>query len=325
MPGIAFVDPSTGEQLHRVGNQLTGIESGRVAAEIRAGIPRFVTSDDDYATSFGWQWAKWDLLSDAERAGTAKLDLLTERTLFTPATLEGRSVLECGCGRGDDTEVLLSFPVAELHAFDLSSAVDVAAEHLGDDRLQLSQASITEIPYPDESFDVVFCHRVLQHTPDPVRSLRSICRKVKPGGVLFAHSYKRSFRYMNKYKYKYRPLTRRLPVRRISGLLDRHAERLYRLHERTHDSGFLVDALIHGFVPFERMSQYGAFDRGEMIELSKLVTFDALTPRYDRPMTSRTFRSVIEGEGFVFEHLHDPKVSPIYGTARRTGSGHRSG
>lgn len=316
MPPVPFSDPRTGRPLHHHDQELRD-DAGEVAATVRGGVARFVEAEDDYAGSFGWQWAKWDLLSDAMSGTRAKHDLIAERTGFTAELLDGRTVLECGCGRGDDTEVLLEYPLAELHAFDLSTAVEVAAEHIADERLFLSQASITEIPYPDRSFDVVYCHRVLQHTPDPVASLRSICAKVKPGGLLFAHSYKRSFRYMNKYKYKYRPVTKRLPVERVSAFLERHGERMYRIHERTADAGFLVDALLHSFLPFERMSQYGDFTREQMIELSKLVTFDALTPAYDRPMTSRTFRGVIESEGFEFVHLVDPKVSPIYGTARR--------
>ncbi len=283
-----------------------------------AGIPRFVSHADNYADSFAFQWKHWhDTLSDKRTAGQKKHEVLARRTHFDEYRTEGATILECGMGGGDDTEVLLDLPFSEVHAFDISSAVERAADYLHDPRLVLSQASIYEIPYADHSFDFVFCHRVLQHTPDPEQALRAICRKVKPGGVLFAHCYKRSWRYMLNYKYKYRWLTKRVPYEYVFWYVQTFGKPLHLLNVVLHHCGPIGKSLAKQFVPFEYVAHYGSFDKKQIRELERLVTFDALTPWHDHPMRSKTFRRIIEQEGFRIAHIRDPAVSPLYCTAVR--------
>lgn len=43
-----------------------------------------------------------------------------------------------------------------------------------------------QLPYADETFDVVTCHQVLQHVSDPVGILREMRRVVKRGGIVAA-------------------------------------------------------------------------------------------------------------------------------------------
>lgn len=317
MTSHPFVNPRTHEPLVVDGASLVDAATGAVVAPIVDGIARFVPSED-YAASFGWQWKQWtDTLSDARSGQDAKSRLLLERTHFDRYAMEGRDILECGMGGGDDTEVLLTLPFGEVHAFDLSTAVERAGAYLSSTRLVLSQASIFEIPYADQSFDFVFCHRVIQHTPDPEAALRAVCRKVAPGGVLFAHCYKRSWRNMMSYKYKYRWLTRRLPHERVHGFVTRHGERLHRLQLAAVRRGRVTAFVASSFVPFEQVPAYQDVAPNQLLDVARLCTFDALTPRFDRPMTTRRFTGVIDSEGLRVEFLHDPKVSPLWCTAVR--------
>jgi len=317
---VPFVDPETGEPLAWVDGALRSPSTGERVAPVRDGIPRFVEPEEDYAESFGWQWNHWQhVRSDARTPGYGLRETILERTHFGEYDLRDRTLLECGMGGGDDTEVLLGLPFAEVHAFDLSRSVERAAKHLARDRLVLSQASIFAIPYPDAAFDVVYCHRVLQHTPDPVRALRCVCRKVRPGGLLFAHAYKRSRRYMQEFRYKWRPLTRRLPHSWVYRALDALGPGLHAL-KRGMDHSRVTRDWAFRFVPWYTMppnGEGGRLPRAQRIELEKCVTFDALTPRYDDPMTPDEFVGTIEDEGFRIEHLYDGRIGPLYATAVR--------
>lgn len=315
---IPLVDPVTHDRLEERDGVLYNGHTRKAVAKVIAGIPRFV--DESYADNFAFQWKHWrHTLSDMRSLGSTKLELIKRRTRFDQYHTEGATLLECGMGGGDDTEVLLRFPFSEIHGFDISTAVDRAAAYLHDPRLKLLQASIYEIPYPDSSFDFVYCHRVLQHTPDPQRALRAICRKVKPGGVLFAHCYKKSWRYLMNYKYKCRWLTKRIPYRYVYWYVETFGQPLHLVNAVLHRCGPIGRSVARQFVPFEYIREYGNLDKKRLLELEKLVTFDALTPRHDHPMTSRQFRHIIEGEGFRIEHIRDPRVSPLYCTAVRIG------
>jgi ubiquinone/menaquinone biosynthesis C-methylase UbiE len=313
---IPFVDPQTLEPLEKRGDTMCHGDTGDVVATIVGGVPRFVDRDANYAETFGFQWNNWhSTLSDERSADTAKRDEVLRRTHFLEYDIEDKTILECGMGGGDDTEILLSLPFREIHSFDLSTSVERASRYLDDPRLTISQASITEIPYPDAAFDVVFCHRVLQHTPDPEASLRSVCRKVKPGGLLFAHVYKLGWLYAMNYKYKYRWLTKRLPHRWVHGYVERCGGFLHRVNKVLWNCGVVGKVLAYNFVPFNWHAEYGDMNEEQLVELAKLNTFDALAPAFDRPMTSRHFRRTIESEGFRIEHYHDPPFSPLFATA----------
>ncbi|WP_240754723.1 class I SAM-dependent methyltransferase [Parasulfuritortus cantonensis] len=317
---VEYVDPRTHDFLELRSNGLVNMHTGSLVAPVVDGIPRFVDPADNYAESFGYQWKKWhSIRSDVRNQGYNLQSVILERTHFSEFKLEGKTLLECGMGGGDDTEVLLRLPFYEVHSFDLSTAVERAAQYLKDPRLHISQASIYDIPYPDRSFDVVYCHRVLQHTPDPALALRNICAKVKPGGLLFAHSYKRSRRYMSEWRYKYRWLTKRLPWRAIVLYLDIAGPFLHRLNRFMYRHR-LTRSIAYKFIPFYYLSRHaegGMTAETSVLELEKQITFDALTPWHDHPMRPDEFRSIIESEGFEILYMTEHPISPMYCTAIR--------
>lgn len=51
-----------------------------------------------------------------------------------------------------------------------------------EDPAVMVQMDITDIRYPDGSFDVIYCSHVLQHVSDDVKAMRELCRVLKPGG-----------------------------------------------------------------------------------------------------------------------------------------------
>jgi SAM-dependent methyltransferase len=99
-------------------------------------------------------------------------------------SLSGSRVLDAGCGMGQ-------WSAALSYAFDRVDALDpnatrlaVAAEvcrHLGRDNVFPSEASVENLPFPDETFDAVFCYGVIMFT-DAARTLKELARVLRPGG-----------------------------------------------------------------------------------------------------------------------------------------------
>jgi SAM-dependent methyltransferase/uncharacterized protein YbaR (Trm112 family) len=150
--------------------------------DVVSGIPRFV-GGEQYAGSFGFQWNRFAQLQLDSFNGTRfSEERFRAITGWTRRELEGRRVLDAGCGAGRFAEIACRRDGADLAAFDLSAAVDACGRNLSPQPPLLCQASIYEPPFPEGSFDFVYCIGVIQHTPDPERAVRSLCRLVRPGG-----------------------------------------------------------------------------------------------------------------------------------------------
>jgi SAM-dependent methyltransferase len=95
-----------------------------------------------------------------------------------PIDVADHRVLDLGCGRGWDAEALAASGACvvalELDPVLLRATPTGQAARLGGDGRQT--------PFPDSSFDGVYCSNVLEHTPDPAALLDEIARITRPGG-----------------------------------------------------------------------------------------------------------------------------------------------
>lgn len=93
-------------------------------------------------------------------------------------------VLVAGCGAGHEAACLQQQLDARVSAFDLD--LEGPPEGLADwPDLEFRQADVCDLPWSDESFDLVFYHHVIEHVGDPAESLAQIARVLRPDGWLF--------------------------------------------------------------------------------------------------------------------------------------------
>jgi SAM-dependent methyltransferase len=101
-------------------------------------------------------------------------------------------VLDAGCGNGDYTVLALATG-ARVWAFDLAPRMVENARRRVSRRgmacEELRVASVVDIPYPDESFDVVMCLAVVDHVPDPMRqrAFDELSRVLRPDGEAYVN------------------------------------------------------------------------------------------------------------------------------------------
>lgn len=108
-----------------------------------------------------------------------------------PFLVAGCRVLDVGSGPGTITTDIASrvFP-GDVFGLDASTEVtQQAAERAaeaGIRNVSFVAGDAYALPFPDDSFDVVHAHQVLQHLADPVAALREMRRVTRPGGVVAA-------------------------------------------------------------------------------------------------------------------------------------------
>ncbi|HYM24928.1 MAG TPA: class I SAM-dependent methyltransferase [Vicinamibacterales bacterium] len=105
----------------------------------------------------------------------------------------GRKVLEVGCGAGVD---LARFAKggADVTGVDLAaSAIALARANFEQQHLhgRFEVADGEALPFPEQTFDLVFAHGVVQYTPAPRRLIDECRRVLKPGGSAIFQVYNR--------------------------------------------------------------------------------------------------------------------------------------
>ena len=106
-----------------------------------------------------------------------------------PRLTSGLSLLDIGAGPGTITaDLARRVAPGRVTALEISedalaiTRAEIEKQGLG--TVQFKVGDVHALEFPDDSFDVVHAHQVLQHVADPVAALREMRRVTRPGGVI---------------------------------------------------------------------------------------------------------------------------------------------
>ncbi len=110
------------------------------------------------------------------------------------------TILDVGCGGGRTIEKLAAL-ASEGTIYGVDYAKGSVAASRGRNarliqagRVEIEQASVSRLPFPDDRFDIVTAVETQYYWPNPVTDIQEILRVLKPAGtlVVIAESYRTS-------------------------------------------------------------------------------------------------------------------------------------
>jgi SAM-dependent methyltransferase len=266
------------------------------AFPIRYGVPRFVPNAG-YTDSFSYEWQRFRTTQLDSRTGrTDTRDRLQASLNFPLADLNGKLVLDAGCGVGRFAEIVNAYG-GEYVGVDYSLAINAAYANVGHlDRVHLLQADLFNVPFADDVFDLIISLGVLHHTPDPRAAFSKLPRVLKPGGALSVTVYDAGNKVYVANSRFWRRFTTRMP-RRLLHALSYAAAPLYYLWRLP-----LVGSALRtiAFISLERDWRWRVLD-----------TFDWYSPRYMSWHTHPEVFSWYKENGLVDIEVLEPSVSQI--------------
>lgn len=193
--------------------------AGKVFTTPHRQINCFLTGDDtnldeQTVASFGAEWQNFNAFTEREimEHGDYFFDIVTDKMVNSSTMMA-----DFGCGSGRFTKYFQK-RAGFIVALDPSEAIFAADKLIGaDDHVELVQASISHIPYADETFDFAMSIGVLHHIPDTRQAMKDCVKKVKKGGYFCTYIYYNfdnkswSFKMLHQISEVFRHLISRMP------------------------------------------------------------------------------------------------------------------
>lgn len=265
---------------------------------IEEAIPRFVPRDN-YAASFGYQWNRFrsEQIDSVNGTHLSAARFYSE-TGWTREWLKGKRILDAGCGAGRFLDVAADSE-AEVFALDISSAIDAARTNLSNHQnVHFVQASIYQPPFKAGAFDGCYCIGVVQHTPDPQRTMRTLPRLLRAGGRIAITAYERKPWTMLYAKYWVRPMIKRMDkqkllsrIKSIMPVLFPVTNVLFRVP--------LAGRFFMFIIPIANYVHEPTLTAQQRYDWAVLDTFDMLSPQYDQPRTQQEIEEALSGAGVI--------------------------
>jgi SAM-dependent methyltransferase len=158
--------------------------------------------------AYGLQWNRYRIIRPEEDRAT-----FLNRTRLGDSDLDGKVVLDAGCGMGRYLRIAAESRARLIVGLDLSRAVAAAREATAPlEQVSLVRGDLLKLPFAPRSFDQIYSLGVLDHTPCPRAAFLSLAQLVKPGGGMVVWLYRRERRLIEWIMNAQRAFSTRLPL-----------------------------------------------------------------------------------------------------------------
>ncbi len=159
-------------------------------------------------TAYGLQWNRFRIVRTEEDRATFR-----NRTQLAPEELDGKIVLDAGCGMGRYLRISGESSASLIVGVDLSRAVEAARDLTRDfPRVSVIRGDLLRLPFAPGTFDHIYSLGVIDHTPDPRAAFLSLARLLKPGGRIAVWVYPRERAIVEWIMDAQRAISTRLPL-----------------------------------------------------------------------------------------------------------------
>ncbi len=252
-------------------------------------------NDDKYTGNFSSQWKDFNLVQvDSYNKTNISWDYLNDLMFDKIENLDGKNVLEIGCGSGRFTEHIVK-KAKTCVSVDLSKAIFYNVSK-GRKNLILIKSDFLNLEI-NEKFDIVICRGVLQHTPHPNKSIIKLFDFVKNDGYVYFDYYKKPrLGIMHPKYFFWRPLIQRIfTYKTFKIFLEKNIVRLLFfkniLRKISINSNFISDTLIPIWDFREKKYKISK----ELFEnWTILDTLDGIYAKFDYPKSNKEIVNLLK-------------------------------
>ncbi len=158
------------------------------------GIKRYVQADK-YVKNFSYEWSIHKTTQLDNEYFNDSENNFNKRFGLKKSFWKNKNVLDVGVGVGRYAQVALKYG-ANVYGIDLSLSVEEAKKNLIKYKnFEVIQADITDLPFNNYSFDVIYSFGVLHHTPKPKEYFSKLIKLLKKDGMICITVYDKSGMY----------------------------------------------------------------------------------------------------------------------------------
>lgn len=253
---------------------------------------------NNYAKNFGYQWRDFSKtqIDQYNRSNISK-KFIDKFTFHEIKNFKNKIVLEIGCGPGRFTEYLFKNSKI-LFINDLSDAIFY--NHYKNKKNVIAiKDNFNNLYKLNIKFDVIVCRGVLQHTPNPLRSIIQMKKLLNKFGHIYFDIYKPPILGSLNSKYLWRILIRTFNIsyENLFSFLTKNSK--YFLYYRRKINNFFNCNLnfIWDYI-FPIYDYKGKFplNNKQLEEWAIMDTLDGLLAKYDKPYNYETISN------FLYQH-----------------------